>query len=513
MDVRLRERLEKCSSLPSLPAVAVRILQLCQRDDLDLKEIAQALATDPALSAKVLRLVNSPVFGLRQEVRTVQHALALLGVNAIRTLALSFSLVRDLRKGEKDGLQQYWKRSLLSALAARELGTSLRFSAPDEAFLGGLLQDIGLLALRRIAAEQYASLTSAAGEDHNALAAHERAVFGVDHAAVGAWLTGTWHLPEPLRDAIAFSHEEPPPGKLHQDVAHLAALVRVSGLIADIWLRQNTAAATEIARREAESVLGMPPKDLEAVLDRMVHAIPQISSLFELQLGSPDEIANVLEQAQETLVLVTLRASQQIEIAQAALGTLQQKTKVLEEASLRDRLTGLYNRGRLDIYLAEQFAWAVQTKKPLSVIMADVDHFKRINDTYGHAAGDKVLVAIAESLSGRLRPRDLVARYGGEEFALVLPETDAPGSRVVAERIRHKVESAIHDLGDTVQLRVTLSLGCATLHPAEFGNNAELLRAADQALYAAKRSGRNRVAAHGEPGTSDARPPARAAAG
>jgi diguanylate cyclase (GGDEF)-like protein len=211
--------------------------------------------------------------------------------------------------------------------------------------------------------------------------------------------------------------------------------------------------------------------------------------------------------------MVTLRASQQIEIAQAALGSLQQKTKVLEEASMRDRLTGLYNRGRLDIYLAEQFAWAIQTRKPLSLIMADVDHFKQINDTYGHAAGDKVLVGIAEALGGRLRPRDLVARYGGEEFALILPETDAPGSRVVAERIRQKAEGLVHDIGDTARLRVTLSLGCATLHPAEFGTSAELLRAADQALYAAKRGGRNRVAIHGEPGTGDARPPARAAAG
>jgi diguanylate cyclase (GGDEF)-like protein len=495
----LQARLELCSTLPTLPAVAVRVLQLCQSDDLDLKQIANTISQDPALSAKVLRLVNSPVFALRQEVRTVPHALALLGVNAVRTLALSFSLVRDLRKGQQAGLQTYWKRSIVSGVAARELAVALRFPAPDEAFLAALLQDIGILALGRVAGKDYEKIAVRAGDDHLALARLEREAFGSDHAEVGAWMLGTWRLPETLRVAVAFSHrtaDELQRAGLHEDVRRLASIVRLSGLMADIWARANPVAPTAILKEEVARSVGLAPEELEPVLARTAAAMPEVAALFDLQLGTPDEIASVLDRATETLVMVTLRASRQIDSARAAIDNLQQKTRVLEEASQRDKLTGLYNRARLDTYLADEFAIAQRIGKPLSVIMADVDHFKRVNDTYGHPVGDRVLLAVAAALGGRLRTKDLVARYGGEEFVLVLPETDAAGALVVAERIRQKVERTPHEITGAASFSVTVSFGCATLGPAAFGTGSELLNAADQALYAAKRAGRNRVVLH-----------------
>jgi diguanylate cyclase (GGDEF)-like protein len=495
----LKSRLERCSTLPTLPAVAIRVLQLCQSEDLDLSQIAATIGKDPALSAKVLRLVNSPVFALRNEVRTVPHALALLGLNAVRTLALSFSLVRDLRKSQQTGLQAYWKRSIIAAVAARELAIELRFSAPDEAFLAALLQDIGILALGRTVGRDYETVATQAGDDHFRLADLERAAFGSDHAEVGAWLLRTWKLPEPLRNAVAFSHRpaiEIQGCGLHADVVRLAQIVRLSGSLADIWVRADAAAAAQLVKDDAPTMVGLKPADLEPVLVRTAAAMPQVAELFDLTLGSPEEIASVLDQATETLVMVTLRAARQIDSAHEAIDSLQHKTRVLEEASQRDKLTGLYNRARFDSYLVEEFAIAQRTGKPLSLIMADIDHFKNVNDTWGHPAGDRVLIAVAEALGGRLRPRDLVARYGGEEFVLILPETDAPGSEVVAERIRKKVEAGRHDVGGKEPLAATISLGCATLGPAPFGTGAELLAAADQALYAAKRGGRNQVVLH-----------------
>src|SRR4051794_32914603 len=165
----LRERLETCSSLPSLPAVALQVLRLCQRDNLDLAQNAKVITNDPALSAKMLRLVSSPTYGLGQQVRTVSHALELLGVNAVRTLALSFSLVSDLRKTRHAGinLSAYWKRSVLSAVAARELAVGAGMAqVKEEAFLAGLLQDIGELALARVTPDKYAPLCARAGDDH-----------------------------------------------------------------------------------------------------------------------------------------------------------------------------------------------------------------------------------------------------------------------------------------------------------------------------------------------------------
>ena len=458
-------------------------------------EVADTIGKDPALSAKVLRLVNSPAFGLRNQARTVGHALALLGLNAVRTLALSFSLVRDLRKSQSAGLEVYWKRSIISAVAGRELALALRFSTPDEAFLGALLQDIGMLALGRIGRRDYEKLAAEAGNDHARLAARELAALGCDHADVGRWLLETWHLPEPLRIAVGLSHRSPAEldGRgLPADVLRLARVVRLSGLVADIWIRGGIA-ETRATAEEAAGTVGLAPSDLDAVLARIAEALPQVAELFDIKLGTRDEITAVLDQASETLVMVTMRASRQADSARAAMDTLQQKARVLEEASTRDKLTGLFNRARFDSCLVEELAIAQRTAKPLSVIMADIDHFKRINDTWGHRAGDRILAAVAGSLGGRLRPRDMVARYGGEEFVLILPETDLPGAEVVAERIRKRIESTSHDIGAAEPISVTMSFGCAAASPPSLWTGAELLEAADRALYAAKRGGRNRV--------------------
>ncbi len=499
MQPAIRERLEKCSNLPSLPAVALQVLKLCQGEDLDLGQIAKVITNDPALSAKMLRLVNSPSYGLRQQVKTISHALALLGVNAVRTLALSFSLASDLRRKTQPGLDltAYWKRSALSAVAGRELAAANKMGAiKEEAFLAALLQDIGRLALARVAPDLYGPLSERAGGDHVVLEMLERGELGADHAEVGQWLTTTWNLPAPLCVSIAHSHGIPLPAGTATDIAKLARVVAVSGLLADIWVREDPQEATITAREQARALLGMNPPQLDPVLNSIAGSMAEVSSLFEIDLGTSDEINSILDEAQETLMMVTLGNSRQAASAQQALQTMEAKTRALEAESQRDPLTGLSNRARLDSFIAAEVQAAARTGKPLSLIIADVDHFKKVNDTYGHPAGDKVLTGVANCLKAKLRPRDLVARYGGEEFVLVLPETDAEGTMVVAERVRQVIESAVHPIGNGQTLRVTISLGCATLGgKSAFILPDDLLASADKALYAAKRGGRNQAIA------------------
>jgi len=113
MTTDLRQRLEACRTLPTLPGVAVDVLQLCQQDDLDLNKIARTISLDPALSTKVLRMVNSPMYGLRKKVLSLPHALVILGVNTVRTLALSFSLAPSQARSGTFDLKRYWRRSII----------------------------------------------------------------------------------------------------------------------------------------------------------------------------------------------------------------------------------------------------------------------------------------------------------------------------------------------------------------------------------------------------------------
>jgi len=162
----------------------------------------------------------------------------------------------------------------------------------------------------------------------------------------------------------------------------------------------------------------------------------------------------------------------------------------LNQLATHDDLTGLLNRREFDRLLHEEVDRTRRFARPVALVMFDLDHFKRVNDTYGHPAGDLVLKGVAEILERQARQTDAVARYGGEEFALILPETDSEAARAIAERIRVAVEQAtfMTDLGP---LKITLSLGVATL-PDVARLKQELIDQADQALYAAKRGGRNR---------------------
>ena len=162
---------------------------------------------------------------------------------------------------------------------------------------------------------------------------------------------------------------------------------------------------------------------------------------------------------------------------------------LLQQRAQIDGLTGLRNRSFLDERLATERAMLRRHARPLSCIMIDVDHFKAVNDLYGHATGDEALRAVAEVLIQATRLEDVVARYGGEEFTILTPGTDGDGAVILAERIRAGIEKLTVNRGATV-LRVTCSLGVAGYDPA---NPTALIPNADTALYAAKANGRNRV--------------------
>ncbi len=167
----------------------------------------------------------------------------------------------------------------------------------------------------------------------------------------------------------------------------------------------------------------------------------------------------------------------------------------LERLSVTDRLTELYNHGYLHSRLDEEIERAMRFGHRLSVIMLDIDDFKKFNDRYGHPKGDTVLRAVSSIIKQNLREIDVAARYGGEEFVVVLPETDVAGALAVAERIRVSAESFPHIIDDSGEhVTQTVSLGIAT-YPVHAADGASLIEAADQAMYWAKRSGKNRVVA------------------
>jgi len=167
---------------------------------------------------------------------------------------------------------------------------------------------------------------------------------------------------------------------------------------------------------------------------------------------------------------------------------------ILQHESITDALTGLKNRRYFDQRMSEEVALSLRHKLPLSLMLLDVDHFKKINDTYGHQIGDEVLSSLAKLISGMVRDSDIVARYGGEEIAIITPRTSKEEAALLAERLRDLIEKTTVAMVGTTQevVQVTVSLGICSLSAVITDKDA-LLEESDQALYLAKKYGRNRV--------------------
>ncbi len=169
----------------------------------------------------------------------------------------------------------------------------------------------------------------------------------------------------------------------------------------------------------------------------------------------------------------------------------EQVLKQLYEASVRDPLTRAYNRQFFNNQLEGELAFSLRHHSELSLLLLDVDHFKRVNDTHGHPAGDAVLRAVVDVVSAQLRREDLMARYGGEEFILMLRGTPLAGAHIAAERLRNAVEQRTTEFGGQ-SIAVTISIGCASLTCCNHPSAQALVQRADGRLYQAKRDGRNR---------------------
>ncbi len=186
------------------------------------------------------------------------------------------------------------------------------------------------------------------------------------------------------------------------------------------------------------------------------------------------------------------RVNRELKI-QSLIKELKASYEKLQELAQTDPLTRLYNRRYFSEISSNILNLAKREKKPLSVVMLDIDKFKRVNDTYGHQVGDEVIVSLANILKANKRESDIVCRYGGEEFVILLPNTPIDGAVNFANKLREKVQSYILNLDDGTILKFTISLGVSSVNLEKEATIEKALNRADEALYESKNSGRNRV--------------------
>ena len=487
----LEARIKNQVDLPSPSQVAREVIGLAGNPDIEVAKVANAISCDPAMAAKLLRIANSAFYSQRRPSQNIRQALVIVGLNAALTLALSFSLVSTLRGCKPNGIdyKRYWRRTLLAATGSRAFAEQVCKGQDEEAFLIGLLQDVAILAIDRCAEGFYADLPPEA--THNLVIEHERRKLNdKDHAYYGGLLLRAWKLPESICSSVESSHQ------IHDNDTQnsnskLPNCCSLGSLLADAVL--NTANNTLLAdaARAADSQLGIRGQHFTDIVARLVKLIPEAEELYETSILDAGDAENLMAQARELMTVRNLHALRDVQALQETASALLNRTEELEDATRRDALTGTLNRMWLERLLEREYTQALMFSRSLSIALIDIDHFKRINESLGHEGSNRVLKSCADIIQANIRGSDLIGRYSGDAFLVILPGTDETLAMQVCERILRAIRESAS--GSTPPgPKVSTSIGTATFAPSRtFNNAAELLHAADHALYRAKLRGRN----------------------
>ncbi|MGE5027774.1 MAG: HDOD domain-containing protein [Betaproteobacteria bacterium] len=624
--------LKATGQLPSPKGVALAILDLMQRDDVTVQQVARVVQTDPALSGRLIKFANSAHFGTRRAIVSISEAVMLIGMPMVRQLVLGFSVLSHFRSGKCSGFDydEFWSRSLATAIANQALSSRAR-TAAEETFTCGLLSNIGSLAMATLYPCEYAEILSVtAGKSLEDVIRFEQEKFATDRREMTIALLKEWGFPEIFMETV-YHHENPDKGNFQEGSRayilahglHLAsclarlcladegsrrmllprlyvlgarlgidseALIALSdsvvaewqewGRILDVPTRELPSfadmatafpATPEIGRDEtpeqafkAEFPMRILVVDddksivqyLQKILSDSGHVVvtaadgkeaqqqvvefnPQIvisdwlmpemdgiafcKSLRSTREGrrvyfliltareEEDQLVEAFEAGVDDyvvkpfsakLIKARLRAGQRVVQLQEELAHEREEVRRtatelavtnrrLQRLALTDSLTLLPNRRYGMDRMEQEWAASKRNGRPLSCLLIDLDHFKQINDKYGHDVGDLALKQAAATLKGLSRAQDMISRVGGEEFLVICPDTGMKAAAQYAERIRNAFEAASFKTGK-MDCKMTVSIGVAERNQV-LDHFSKLLKVADMALYQAKQMGRNRV--------------------
>ncbi len=428
--------------VPSLPEVAIRIIEIAQQEDPDTQELVNAVRTDPAIAGRVLKFANSALFGLRTRSSSIEAAVPMLGTTLVRTLVLGFSLARQSNTSEslKPWFRQLWKESLFQSSAAEYLGEQCSTADAPTWFLGGLLQDVGQLAMLNVFEDEY--VNSVLDVDSSASrVGREIDHFGFSHVDVSAALCRRWNLESSLADAIAGHHLLIPDAELDSSKLRvvLAAAACCSEYM-DAVTDRLSVARTDVERFliEAFNVL---PCDIYQVLAEIDVRALELAACFSVNIGKLPSRERILARAQTVLCDISMNGHLESVIGRAATAessSVQTVDDVADEMLDRnewqawlDEQADVYNAKYLESALPIELSKAHSQNQSVGLLMIDVPP--------GADSGNPAPEKTAELVKAGVRPTDHVVRYNDTAFLVILPRLNADLLHRIAVRIQKEL--------------------------------------------------------------------------
>lgn len=488
MNPELLEKVLACPRLPSLPAIAVKVLELTQDENVSIKQIADTITNDQGLSSKVLRTVNSSFYGLRKPCSSINQAIVMLGLSAVKTLALGFSLVSSLAKDKSEGFDYtaYWQRSLLTGVAAKRIAAEAGSGQDEECFLGGLLQDVGMIALYQALGKEYVQVLESAGGEHRKLAKAEIEQLEVSHADIGAVLATRWKLPPSLVMPIKF-HERATAAPIeHVAVCQAVALGNIA---ADVMVAAEPAMPLKRFYERAEQWFSLTTAQSDAILKSVAQGSKEMAHLLAVDTGNAPDPEKMLEQATTSLREISLPFDPGGAGADAA------------DPTLRDPATGLPNRTVFTRNVVAGFEQTQTCGGAFSVAVLSVDGFADHLSRHGQEVGNALLHGIATRIGRHFEAAGALAcAYEGSQFGVVMPKMDRVAATRCVDAARALVAGGPINVSVPglvpMNLPATLSAGVATVDAqskTRFAEPGDLVAVTLKALSAAEKVGANSI--------------------
>ena len=303
--------LERVSShrgkLPTLPGIAIKILESVQKEQPDLREIGEILATDPPLSAEVLRLINSSLFALPRKVTSVFHAVNMLGLNTVKNLALSFALIKQplAVTAEQFDYPRFWKNSLTAAVSARLVAECVAPGMAEDAFFLGLLHDMGILTLASCMPDQYGMVMAETADGACTCQDAENQILGFDHMAVGNHLLASWGLPPHFCLPVACHHDPCRLSVSDPQLQRMSRILHLATLYMDLFAEGHPSPRLGLIDHYTDQYGFSPALDIDRVGERILDQTRQIFPYFDITISSEADYLEIVDRARAELINVS----------------------------------------------------------------------------------------------------------------------------------------------------------------------------------------------------------------
>lgn len=522
----------QAGALYSLPTVAVQVLELTSNPHIDARALKQCIENDPALTTKVLRVVNSSLFGLSKEVSDLNQALALLGVKPLKLLVLGFSLPDSLfAELSGDLLQRYWQRTLTKAVAAREICERFYHLSADEAFIAALLQDLGILVLLQQLGEPYARFLRSAYDEGLDLIALERSSVGFDHTELSRLLLAQWGLPDVILEGVGWTAHQRA-DSVASPQRPLPQMVELAEGVAQLLVDQRFIALEELIER-GHQFRAIDETAWNPLLVELQAKVEQLADVLALKLPTGLDYRDVLYCAHLQLVEVAADAAGElaridarpsavdsaaeesvslgraiasfIGTSQAAVPVQHDTVETRVRASVDEtpdegaarranpQAISLADDTTLIGWLTSAVASSRQARCPLSLLLVEVDEYAGVVFQYGVTEAERLLHQVVQACRqvDHLQAQLLQTREA--RFGLILLDCDRQQAVRMANQlvreVRHRSSSPV---GGSPAVTISVGAAAVALPPKNFPPQ-DLLEAADRCLYGAQASGGNSV--------------------